>query len=308
MIIDNQIGSKKAEILAYFRSRAAERVVDIDATFGAAQSKKRASAFNRAIAEERDRILALILQAALRESWSNSTTLPIILLVQYCSSVVMIEGRNAIRPYEYMDFSRRVGEIWEPLCKKCFDLPVNSNVTYYVPPLFDNVKRRLTEEVENFIQGLNLSDVEKESLLRYYSQVWQLVSPGEVNLATDIHVVAADTRYVIELKTGFGSNEKGNLNRLLLVASVYRTIEPENYDCLLLVRSTEDSNNSYLKTLKNSGLWRVSCGTEAYEQIGLLSGFNLRAWVEANVEWTEDLNDATVRHLRDESLLTYLDW
>jgi hypothetical protein len=308
MIIDDQLASKKAELLAYFRSRATERLVDIDAAFGVTQYKKRASAFNPAIVEERDRLLALITQTAQRESWPNGTTLPIALLVHYCASVVMIEGRNAIRPYEYMDFSRRVGEIWEPLCKKCFDLPIRTDVTYYVPPLFDEVKRRLTQEVDAFIRGLNLPDADKASLLRYYDQVWQLVSSGEVNLATDLHVVAGDTRYVIDLKSGFGSNEKGNMNRLLLVASVYRNIEPENYVCLLLVRADEDANNNYLRTLKSSGLWGVMCGTEAYDQIRSLSGFDLRAWIEGNVQWEQDLDDATVQHLRDKSLFMYLEW
>jgi hypothetical protein len=220
----------------------------------------------------------------------------------------MIEGRNAIRPYEYMDFSRRVGEIWEPLCKKCFDLPLRADVAYYVPPLFDDVKRRLTREVDAFIRGLSLSDADKASLQRYYDQVWLLVSSGEVNLAADLHVIAGTTRYVVDLKSGFGSNEKGNMNRLLLVASVYRNIEPDDYACLLLVRAPEDENNSYLRTLKASGLWSVLCGDDAYDQIGALSGFDLRGWIQKNVAWERDLDAPTVQHLRAQALLTYLEW
>src|SRR5699024_9928190 len=42
-----------------------------------------------------------------------------ILLSTYSSYVVMIEERNRIKNYEYMDFSRRMGELWEPFCKIC---------------------------------------------------------------------------------------------------------------------------------------------------------------------------------------------
>jgi hypothetical protein len=207
-----------------------------------------------------------------------------------------------------MSFSRRVGELWEPICTKCFELPPRPDVAFYIPPLFEDVKRRLTGEVHDFIDSLPLSDDERASLLRYYDQVWQLVASGEVNLAADLHVTVDGLRYVIDFKSGFSSNEKGNMNRLLLVASVYKNIEPEEYACLLLVRSEEDANNNYLKTLKNSGLWGVKCGGSTYEQIHELSGFDLRAWMAQNVEWQTDLDETTVEYFRSKKLLAYLAW
>ncbi len=74
------------------------------------------------------------------------------------------------------------------------------------------------------------------------------------------------------------------------------------------MRTPEDANNSYLRTLKASGLWSVLCGDEAYDQLGALSGFDLHGWIRANVAWERDLDGEAVRHLRAQALLTYLDW
>ena len=102
------------------------------------------------------------------------------------------------------------------------------------------IKRRLTNEVRDFIRQLNISRPDKEQLLRYYDQVWHLVTSGEIKLELDLHFSIEGIRYVVDCKSGFGSNEKGNTNRLLLVASIYQHIEPEEYRCLLLVRAPED--------------------------------------------------------------------
>ncbi|GAG80730.1 unnamed protein product, partial [marine sediment metagenome] len=58
----------------------------------------------------------------------------------------MIESRNEVWPYEYMTFSRRIGELWEPFCKLCFDYPLK-DLTLFIPPLFSEVKRKLTNEI-----------------------------------------------------------------------------------------------------------------------------------------------------------------
>jgi hypothetical protein len=104
-------------------------------------------------------------------------------------------------------------------------------------------------------------------------------------LDLDVHFTIASERYVIDCKTCFGSNEKENTNRLLLVASVYKNIELEDYRCLICVRSKEDESNHYLQTLKNSGLWEVSCGLDTSAKVTEFSGFDLRTWVKKNVTW-----------------------
>lgn len=45
-------------------------------------------------------------------------------------------------------------------------------------------------------------------------------------------------------RSGFSSNEKGNTNRLLLVASIYNSLG-EIEKTLLFVRQSEDENNHY---------------------------------------------------------------
>lgn len=80
-------------------------------------------------------------------------------------------------------------------------------------------------------------------MLKYYHKVWGLIISGEIQLELDLHFIFEGQKYVVDFKSGFGSNEKGNTNRLLLVASIYKNLE-ENFNPLIFVRSAE--NNNYL--------------------------------------------------------------
>lgn len=306
--IDKNLGARKAEILAYLRARAAESRPEISQQFGVREFKERATASNRSLIDERHQLSAVIRQTAQRENWPHETTLQAVLLLMHCTNVVMLEARHEFWPYEYMAFSRRIGELWEPFVTACFDMPTRKDVSLFVPPLFKDIKRRLTQEVRDFIQKLPIIEQDKKSLLRYYDQVWQLVSSGEIKLALDVHFALKGIRYVVDCKSGFGSNEKGNTNRLLLVASVYKNIEPEDYRCLIWVRSTEDESNHYLQILKKSGLWEVSCGPETYARVKEFSGFDLGAWVKKNVTWKYDLAADFMDYLKKHDLAKYLRW
>lgn len=101
-------------------------------------------------------------------------------MITYCNIVVMVESRNSVRPYEYMDFSRRVGELWAPFCKLCFYYPVN-DVSLFVPPLFSEVKKKLTDEIVDYINNLKISPEQKEELKKYYEKVWSLVHRVKYN-------------------------------------------------------------------------------------------------------------------------------
>lgn len=225
-------------------------------------------------------------------------------MITYCNIVVMIESRNSVRSYEYMDFSRRVGELWDPFCKLCFYYPVN-DVSLFIPPLFSEVKKKLTDEIVDYINNLNISPEEKEELKKYYEKVWSLVTSGEIQLELDLHFVSQGQKYVVDFKSGFGSNEKGNTNRLLLVASIYKNLS-ESYKCLLFVRAEE--NNSYFNTLKNSGIWEAYCGSEAYVKIKEYSGYNLKSWIDTNMDWANDFKPDTITHFQEQNLLQYLLW
>jgi len=308
LLIDADFGSRKDDLLAYLRSRTKELLGDVTRKHGTNQFKKRASAINKALGQERTAVESVIIQKAAKDSWSNADHLRAKLLLMHCTNVVMLESRNSVWPYEYMAFSRRIGELWEPFITTCFRLPVANDVSLFVPPLFDDIRERLTQEVRKFITQLAIRDEEKETLLRYYDQVWQLVTSGEIKLELDLHFTHDNVRHVVDCKSGFGSNEKGNTNRLLLVASIYRNIEPQEYRCMLFVRSAEDENNNYLQTLKKSGLWDVFCGTETYPKVLEFSGFDLGQWITDNVSWADDLAQEFYQYLTENDLAKYLTW
>jgi hypothetical protein len=304
MIINKSIKSRKIELLSYFRDRASEFLTEIKEKFSETQADKRARAINEKLNQTKDNLITTLLQQANKEQWTNVEKLEAILMITYCHIVVMVESRNAVRPYEYMDFSRRVGELWDPFCKLCFYYPVN-DVSLFVPPLFSEVKEKLTNEISEYIDNLNITEQEKLELKSYYAKVWSLVTSGEIQLELDLHFIHSEQKYVVDFKSGFGSNEKGNTNRLLLVASIYQNLE-DNYKCLLFVRAEE--NNSYFNTLKNSGIWEAYCGSEAYQKISDYSSYNLKQWIETNIQWKNDFNVETINHLTENNLLQYLLW
>ena len=228
MIINRDIRYNKQILLDYFRSRASETLSELSLTFSASDYKKKAQAVNHAIIQSKDNLISILLETARRESWNNRELLECILMVTYTNDVVMLETRNSVWEYDYMAFSRRVGELWEPFCKLCFQYPIN-NISLFIPPLFSEVKQNLTHEIDTYISGLNITNTEKVQLRKYYEKVWSLVTSGEIQLECDLHFTDGTKKYIVDFKSGFGSNEKGNTNRLLLVGSIYQNIEEEDF-------------------------------------------------------------------------------
>ena len=304
MEIDRSIKDRKEELLNYFRNRASESLNLVRNKFAENQPSHRAKAINEAIIASKQSLISTLRQKSDSENWSNLEKLECLLMINYCNIVIMIESRNSVRAYEYMDFSRRVGELWDPFCKLCFYYPIN-NIQLFVPPLFSDVKKQLTDEIIQYINKLNISGDEKAELKAYYEKVWSLVTSGEIQLELDLHFIYEDQKYVVDFKSGFGSNEKGNTNRLLLVASIYNNMV-EKYNCLQFVRAEE--NNSYFNILKKSGVWDAYCGKEAYSMIYKYSGYDLKTWIDKNVNWANDFNQETTNHLDKMKLLQYLIW
>ena len=304
MNIDKSIKNNKVELLSYFRDRATEAFTTIKEKFAESQSEKRGDAINKSLNKTKTQLITTLLQNAEKEEWSNEEKLESILMITYCHILVMIESRNSVRPYEYMDFSRRIGELWDPFCQLCFNFPIN-DLTLFIPPLFSEAKKKLSDEIINYIDALAITNEQKDELKKYYDKIWSLVTSGEIQLELDMHFIQAGQKYVVDFKSGFGSNEKGNLNRLLLVATVYKYLD-EGYKCMLFVRAEE--NNSYFKILKNSGIWEAYSGNEAYQKILDYSGYNLKKWIDENMNWAEDFQPETVAHLEERNLLQYLIW
>jgi hypothetical protein len=304
MNLTQETRNNKAEVIRYFRSRASEILSEIRLEHGNAQYKLQASAVNKKLAQVRTNLISTLLQIAERENWSAKERLESILTINYCNYVVMLESRNEVWQYDYMAFSRRIGELWEPFCKLCFEYPIK-DVQFFVPPLFAEVKAKLTDEIEEYIAALQIPLTQKVELNKYYQKIWSLVVSGEIQLELDLHFIQNGKKYVVDFKSGFGSNEKGNTNRLLLVATIYRNLE-EGYNCLIFVRS--DDNNHYYQTLKNSGIWSAFNGNNTYQKIAEFTGFDLRNWIDKNVDWLHDLNQQTVSDFNKNNLTQYLSW
>lgn len=306
-LITKGIGSRKQDLLIYFRERAVELLNEVRTTYGNSEYKSRASASNQLLIETKNNLIKAVEQKAKKENWSHKELLEAVLMITYTNNVVMLESRHEVWEYEYMSFARRIGELWEPFCLLCWEYPINQSLEYFIPPLFRDVKIKLSKEVEDFIENLKLSDKEKAELKIYYQKVWTLVTSGEVKLELDLHFMDENQLFNVDFKSGFSSNEKGNTNRLLLVASIYKMLE-QGHKCQLYVRSSEEKNNHYLQTLKNSGLWEVYCGKETYKEVYKHTQFDLNAWIEANVCWAEDFNGKLYSFLNEKSLLGYLEW
>jgi len=304
--IDKSLSTKKEELLSYFRDRASESLEEIRRTYGNNQFKKRAKAINKSAGKTKNALIKTLVQKAAGQGWTNDDILNCILMITYTSDIVMLECRNEVWPYEYMDFSRRIGELWEPFCKLCFEFPIKE-INLFVPPLFSEVKKKFTDEIEYYIARLNISSEQKTMLRGYYNKVWGLVTSGEIKLELDLHFEINFEKIVVDFKSAFRSNEKGNVNRLLLVASIYRNLE-ENYRCIIFVRSEEDRNNNYFQTLKNSGVWEAYCGDEAYAKIKGYSGFDIKQWITSNINWKDDFKEETMRYFRENNLEQYLKW
>lgn len=305
MDINKNLKNDKIGLLNYFRSRANEIMSELSLEYSVADYKKKSSALNKAIIQSRDNLLEILNDKARTENWTNLEILECVLMITYTNDVVMLESRNSIWEYDYMAFSRRVGELWEPFCKLCFKYPM-TRIAAFIPPLFSEVKEDLTKEILTYIDSLKINTEEKFQLKRYYDKVWNLVTSGEIQLECDLHFTDGETKYIVDFKSGFGSNEKGNTNRLLLVGSIYQNIETDNYKCLIFVRSTE--NNHYLTTLQNSGIWDTSCGVNTYSKIQYFTGFDIHNWIENNIEWMNDfapqMRDTIIRN----NLQNYLIW
>jgi hypothetical protein len=308
MNINRNLYQNKNDILHYMRDRSSESYGEIIKIYGVGDYKKKTTAIINAIKKTAKKMKSIILQRSVSQSWTQEEILNNILMVTYCSYVIMIECRNKSWPYEYMAFSRRIGELWEPFCVNCFDFPVRNDIELCEPPLFSDVKECLKQETCDYINKLNLTQNEKKQLLSYYDKVWSLVTSGEIKLELDLHFKIKNRRFNVDFKSGFQSNEKGNTNRLLLVASIYKNIISENNECLLFVRADEADNNHYLQTLKHSGIWDVFCGKETYDQINTYSGFDLASWISTNIQWENDLDEDTLEHFKKYDLVKYLSW
>lgn len=294
--------TKKEDLLKYYRDRASELIYESNIKYSNNQYKEKVSFINKGLSNSKNNLIKIIEQDA---NISKYELLEYILMITYTNIIVMIESRNKMWEYEYMTFSRRIGELWEPFCRLCWDYKLNNNITFFTPPLFSEIKKSLSKEVYDFIDSLNISDINKNELKSYYRKIWSLVSSGEIKLELDLHFIYNNIKYVIDFKSGFGSNEKGNTNRLLLIGSIYNILK-ETYKCIIFVRS--ENNNNYLDSLQKSNLWEVYTGTNTYQLIYKITGFDLTKWISNNIDWENDFTKEMYKFIKNKKLHTYLKW
>lgn len=288
------------ELLKKFREEA-----DIyleNAISSSNDKKKQATHINKKVTELRK----VYTNAILISDDSSAQKLDDVLLTAYVSYIVMLEYRNKVWKYEYMSFSRRIGEMWEPFCKIPFYYPVKE-LAIYDPPSFKSVQITLENEIKDYINGLEITDNKKSELLEYYNRQSLLIGSGSISLSLDLHFTQNEIYYNVDYKSGFSSNEKGNTNRLLMVASIYKGLSAEN-KTLLFVRQPEADNNHYLQTLKKSNLWEVYSSDEAYNKIHEFTGFDLKNWMNVHMNWEEDISPEFKEYLIENDLIKYLTW
>jgi hypothetical protein len=293
----------KIEWINFFRKNANRDLEDI--VKNTDNYKERASEINKKIKIDRDLIIKE-LKEQMTEKSQNEKLLRIILMITYTSNIIMLESRNKMWEYEYMAFARRIGELWEPFCKLPFEYPLK-NLEIIEPPKFADVQSKIQKNAIDYINGLDLSKEIKEELIRHFEIPWSMVDSGGIKLSLDLHFEQDNIHYNCDFKSGFSSNEKGNTNRLLLVASIYNSLGDKE-KTILFVRQSEDENNHYLITLKNSPYWEVYCASDCYEAMKQFTGFDLRKWIDDNIDWENDISEDFKEHLLKNDLLKYLTW
>jgi hypothetical protein len=242
-----------------------------------------------------------IIGSSFRNFTNNQEKQQNFLVLQYCTSVVSLEYRHRIWPYEYMALSRRVGELWERFCSAAWDHPSRIGVSRIAYPSFSDVARLMRSQITSFIEEPNaIIQLEKE-----VEVLFDLI--GDINMKEDEVFTVDGVPHVIDFKSGFGSNEKGNTIRLQTVGKAYKLWSPDT-KLLFLVR--QQDNNNYLNVIRRSGLWDVRCGADAYNAIDELTGSNINQLRSSVINFEEDLSTKCwsdlCSHLSD--LTSYLRW
>lgn len=283
----------KVKILEELHARltpAVERVAKLDIAY-----QQKAQQANALVTEERNKLVESI--SALPKDERGTAAL----IIQYCCTVVGLEYRHRVWPYEYMAFSRRIGELWEAFCRTAWTYPADSGVARIEAPDFAEVRKTLLERITENL-GVHQKTTE---IMADVSTLFEIV--GDVNMREDEVFRKDEVPHVIDFKSGFGSNEKGNMLRLLTVGRAYR-IWDHRTKLMLLVRQGE--NNNYLKVLLRSGLWEVHTGANTYRKIEEITGTDIASVRDNVVDWSADLSPDFYSYLKSQptDLTAYLAW
>jgi hypothetical protein len=283
----------KAEILAAFDDRSNAELRSIRASAGTHQAK--AKAVNAVV----NQIYSDLYQQFEGEPVAQDRQDSLIIL-NYCYAVKALDYRNSVWQYEYMALSRRVGELWERFCKAAWDSPTRENVARIDAPEFSDVIQAIHDRMLS-----NTKHEARQTVEADMGAIRDLI--GTINMAEDEMFSVNDVPHIIDFKSGFGSNEKGNMLRLRAVGKAYKLWNPET-KLLFLVRQTQ--NNNYLEVIRKEALWDVRCGIEAYNTIDELTGARFSTIRQDCVDFDADLSDAFLEGLDGQlsNLKNYFVW
>ncbi len=282
----------KQEIFDYFR-------VNLSATTQSIQNsnlpqKTKSNQINQAVEAVRVQLIPILFN-----NHPELNVSKLYMLLQYCYTVMSFEYRNMVWPYEYMAFSRRNGELWERFCKAAWDNSQVPNLFRIEAPEFDDVRNSFRDR----IIGYTATNENQELIVNDMDSIFALV--GEINMKQDEMFISDGINHIIDFKSGFSSNEKGNTFRVLAVGRAYKHWD-SNVNLLFLVRQNE--NNNYLEIIRRSNLWAVHCGDEAYRKIDELTNAGIAEIRREAIDFQNDLSAGFWNYLDANDLTSYLDW
>ena len=287
--------SIKAEYLAAYHEHMKGAVGRISSTKATHQSK--AQEVNALVTDMYNRLRGKILTA--RES--DKEIQQRLLVLQYCTSVASLEYRHQVWPYEYMALSRRVGELWERFCCAAWDVPSKPSVKRMEAPSFLEVGKKIRDTLAQH----KVEAATRKEINAVLDILFELL--GTISMDEDEVFTVGGVPHVIDFKSGFGSNEKGNTLRLLAVGRAYKLW---NKDTQLFFLVRQEVNNNYLNVIRRSGIWDVRCGLAAYKTIDDLTGSDIAGLRDKIFAFETDLSPEFWRYLSSHlsDLTSYLRW
>lgn len=282
----------KQEIFAYFHSNLTATTRDIQSRHISHTAKSKL--INQAVESVKNDLGNILVV-----KYPQLDRSKLFMLLQYCYSVMSFEYRNIVWPYEYMAFSRRNGELWERFCKAAWDHSQLPDLYRIAAPIFNEVRNNFRDRIINYTQG----NPYHNNIINEIDSIFELV--GDINMVEDEMFNLNGRNHIIDFKSGFGSNEKGNTLRLIAVGRAYKHWD-SNVNLLFLVRQNE--NNNYLEKIRQSNLWEIHCGNEAYRKIDELTNAGICEIRREAIDFRNDLSPNFWNYLVDNDLAHYLDW
>jgi hypothetical protein len=225
-----------------------------------------------------------------------------LLMNNYCCSLSMLETRHKLHPYVDIEFSRRIGELWEKFCKVSLNNPF-SGISQSNPVNISAFYDQLSKDMQLLSTTASPKNTPQNATFHLIKDLL-----GDVDLTLDYSGRDANNQLIgIDFKSGFGSNEKGNTQRILQVGKIYKYIAP-HVQLKLVIR--QNDNNNYLSKIEDSGVWGVVTGKKSYAYLSEISGCDILSFVTNEVNFKADMDSAIYRDLGSKvtNRDRYLDW